>query len=72
MKENKNKILSLRVTQEEYDTLILLSMMSNISITGLLRGLLSIFMKLSFKQQEKMSKRSKLIIDDMIRKNIIK
>lgn len=68
MKENKNKILSLRVTQEEYDTLILLSMMSNISITGLLRGLLSIFMKLSFKQQEKMSKRSKLIIDDMIRK----
>lgn len=69
MKENKSKVLSLRVTQEEYDTISLLSMMNDISITGLLRGLFSIFMGFTFKNQEKLCKTSKLLINDMITKN---
>lgn len=69
MKENKSKVLSLRVTQEEYDTLFILAMMQKLSITELLRGLLSIFIGFSFKNQEKLCKTSKLIINGMITKN---
>lgn len=54
MKENKNKILSLRVTQEEYDTIELLSMMYDISITNILRESIQFLLNCPFKKQEEL------------------
>ena len=64
--KNKNKILSIRVSQDEYDNLLLLTMINNTTITEILRGLFLFFIKFDYKKQDKLCK---LVINNMISKN---
>lgn len=66
MKQNKNKILSIRVSQDEYDNLLILTMLNSTTITKILRGLFLHFIKLDYKKQDKLCK---LVINNMISKN---
>lgn len=53
MKQNKSKILSIRVTNDDYETLKIISLLNKATVTSFLRQLLLKFLSLDFEKQEK-------------------